>query len=233
MKIIPAIDIIEGACVRLHQGDYDQKTIYSTTPTEVMRDMIKLGADHIHIVNLMGAIEGSKLNLEPLIKIKNEYPISLQYGGGIRTYKEAKALIELGIDELILSSILFNNQEAYHRIKEDFPDHVILALDVMDESIMIKGWTVDTGINLFDYLNSAEATGVNKVLVTDISRDGTMEGFNRPLYEKLIKNTTKQVIVSGGVRHMQDVYSAKSIGAYGCIVGKSYYLGAIERLGDL
>lgn len=224
MLILPAIDIIEGGCVRLTQGDYGKISKYGLNPFDAAKKFVDDGASILHIVDLDAAKNGESENISEIIKIA-ESGIRLQVGGGIRTYEKAKYLLENGIERVIFGTVLIENSELIRRVIEDFgADRVAVSLDMKNGKIMIEGWQKYSIRGLDEAVILLKSLGVEIVIITDIARDGMLCGPNFESAKELIAAGLK-VIVSGGVSNQKDIEIADKIGAYGCIVGKAIYEG--------
>lgn len=231
MKLIPSIDLQNGQCVRLRQGKFNQTTIYPTNALSLVRNYIKKGVKHLHIVDLDGAISGDIQQLE-LIKTLQSDDITLQVGGGIRNMEGAKKCIESGINKLVLGSIAISlPQLAEEIIQYAGNDAIVLALDVniSDNKIpklAIHGWQTSTEASLWDVVNYYQDIGVKDILCTDIASDGMMNGPNFILYQEALKrfpNLSWQA--SGGIRHQQDIDALKRVGLSAAVVGRALYEG--------
>ena len=227
MQIIPAIDIIDGKCVRLKQGDYSQKTVFNDNPLDVAKTFIGDGAKLVHVVDLDGAKAGEIINLET-IKLLCENNIPIEVGGGIRTDDIIKELLELGVKRVILGSIAVKDQEFLKEsIAKYGSDKIVLGLDCKGDLVSIHGWQENSNVTCMEMIDTFKSFGGKNVIYTDISKDGMMQG---PNIEALAKLTNKglDIVASGGVSSYEDIRNCKSIGCYGAIIGKSYYLGAIN-----
>lgn len=229
MQIIPAIDLFNGKCVRLHKGDYDAITVYNESPIEQAQIFQDAGFDHIHIVDLNGAKEGRFVNLPHITQIINELGISVQTGGGIRTYKDAEYLMREGISKVICSSMAVRNEEDWIKLLHNHPEQSILGMDLKDGKIAYAGWLETAAESVDSFVNRMLDEGLKEILCTDISKDGTLAGPNQELYEELkAKFPSIRLIASGGVSNIDDLkrLSAASIDAV--VVGKAYYEGRIS-----
>lgn len=229
MKIIPAIDLLDGQVVRLFKGDYKQKKIYNDDPVEQARLFQEAGFDRIHVVDLNGARSGSFDNLTHIIKMIESFNISIQTGGGIRSYSDIEKLLDAGIAKVICSSMAVRKPKDWLRAVNDYPGQCILGMDLMDGKMAYGGWekTIDQSISGF--LKPMIEAGLEEVLCTDISRDGTLEGPNFQLYSDL-KNSFPPLtwIASGGVSSLNDLKQLQEIQIDAVVVGKAYYEGKIS-----
>mgnify|MGYP002760920032 FL=1 len=224
MKVIPAIDLLDGKVVRLHKGDYDEATIYNDNPLNEAKKFKEAGFNHIHIVDLNGAKEGRFVNLKYIKEIINELDLSIQTGGGIRSYSDAKMLLEQQVSNIICSSMAVNSPDEWLQVLEDYGDKAILGMDLKDGKVAYGGWleTLDKSLNVF--LQPMIDRGLSTVLCTDISKDGTLEGPNLELYQQLSEQfPALNFIASGGVSGAKDLQALLRHQQYGVVVGRAYY----------
>lgn len=229
MEIIPAIDIIDGKCVRLTQGDYAQKTIYNENPLEVAKAFEDAGLKRLHLVDLDGAKEGTVKNWAVLQNIAASTSLSIDFGGGIKQDKDLKIVFESGAAYATIGSLAVKQPEVFSGwLKNYGADKFLLGADVKSEKIAVAGWLETTDINIYDFLQEYVEAGVQQVFCTDVSKDGKLEGPSTDLYKNIIeKFPALYFIASGGVSSMSDLYSLKAIGCAGAIVGKAIYEGRI------
>ena len=234
MRIIPAIDIIDGKCVRLIQGDYTQKTIYNENPLEVARSFENAGLTHLHLVDLDGAKAGKVISWQVVEKITSGTSLKVDFGGGIKTTEEVERLLNLGVSQVNLGSIAVREPEKITDWIQQFgADSIILSADVKNEMISIDGWQQNSAINIVAFLRDYIQRGIKHVTCTDIRTDGTLTGPNIELYKKILLSFPQlHLIASGGVSSLDDLHELKLIGADGVIVGKAIYEGRIQ-LDDL
>jgi phosphoribosylformimino-5-aminoimidazole carboxamide ribotide isomerase len=234
MKIIPAIDIIDGKCVRLVQGDYAQKTIYNENPLDVARTFEDAGLTHLHLVDLDGAKAGKVVSWQVIETVVRGTSLKVDFGGGIKTTDEVKRLLDLGVSQVNLGSIAVKEPEKITEWIQQFgADKIILSADVKNEMISIDGWQQNSTINIVTFLRGYIQRGIEHVTCTDISTDGMLTGPNIELYKKVLLSFPQlHLIASGGVSSLEDLYELKLIGADGVIVGKAIYEGKIA-LADL
>jgi phosphoribosylformimino-5-aminoimidazole carboxamide ribotide isomerase len=234
MRIIPAIDIIDGKCVRLVQGDYAQKTIYNENPFEVARSFEDAGLTHLHLVDLDGAKAGKVVSWQVIEKVTRNTSLRVDFGGGIKTTEEVRRLLDLGVSQVNLGSIAVKAPEKITEWIQQFgSDKIILSADVKNEMISIDGWQQNSAINIVTFLREYIQRGIEHVTCTDIGTDGMLTGPNIELYKKILLSFPQlHLIASGGVSSLEDLYDLKQIGADGAIVGKAIYEGRIA-LADL
>lgn len=228
MNIFPAIDLYEAKAVRLFKGDYEQMTVYSNEPLEVARKFESLGATHLHLVDLEGAKEGKPANLETIRKIVENTNLFTEVGGGIRTIETAKAYINCGVDRIILGTAAVKDEQFLKEALCLFGEKVAVGVDLKDGFVAIKGWTEKSELTAEAFLSRMEALGVKTVICTDISRDGAMQGSNNELYKLLGEKYNIDLVASGGVSTIEDIRALSKINLYGAIIGKAYYIGAID-----
>lgn len=230
MEIIPAIDIIDGKCVRLTQGDYEQKTIYNENPLEVAKAFEGAGLNRLHLVDLDGAKEGTVKNWVVLQQIAASTTLSIDFGGGIKQDKDLKIVFESGAAYATIGSLAVKQRDVFVSwLNEYGADKFLLGADVKSEKIAVAGWLETTDIDIFDFLNDYVEHGIQQVFCTDVSKDGKLEGPSLDLYKKVIQQfPSLWFIASGGVSSMDDLYELKSIGCAGAIIGKAIYEGRIQ-----
>jgi len=230
MEIIPAIDIIDGKCVRLTQGDYEQKTIYNENPLEVAKAFEGAGLKRLHLVDLDGAKEGTVKNWVVLQQIAASTTLSIDFGGGIKQDKDLKIVFESGAAYATIGSLAVKQREVFVSwLNEYGADKFLLGADVKSEKIAIAGWLETTDIDIYGFLKDYVSQGIQQVFCTDVSKDGKLEGPAIDLYKKIIDQfPSLWFIASGGVSSMDDLHALKAIGCSGAIVGKAIYEGRIQ-----
>ena len=230
MQIIPAIDIIDGKCVRLTQGDYDQKKIYNERPLEVAMQFEDAGLKRLHLVDLDGAKAGSVKNWKVLELLAGKTNLIIDFGGGIKTSKDVDIVLESGAAMATIGSVAVKNEKDFLEwITQYGADKFLLGADVKDEKIAVSGWLETTDIWVYDFIRKYMDQGIKQVFCTDVSKDGKLEGPSLSLYQDIITEFPKlEFIASGGVSSVQDLEDLKSIGCSGAIVGKAIYEGRIN-----
>ena len=230
MQIIPAIDIIEGKCVRLTEGDYAQKKIYNEDPLEVAKQFEGVGLMRLHLVDLDGAKAGEVVNWKVLEKIANKTNLAIDFGGGIKTEATLKTVIDTGAKYATIGSLAVNNRGLFEAWIARFGASVfMLGADVFEEKIAVGGWIEKTNIDLYDFIESYIQKGVTQLFCTDIQKDGKLEGPSLALYQKVIAQFPNlQLIASGGVSKLQDLEDLRKIGCAAAIVGKAIYENKIS-----
>ena len=228
MILLPAIDIVRGKAVRLFRGDYDQMTIYSEHPEEVAADFKAAGAKWIHLVDLEGAKSGTTPNIETVSRIVKTSGLQAEIGGGIRSMETVEKYLDAGVSRVILGTAAVNDPGFLSDALGCFGERIAVGVDLKDGYVAVKGWTEKSRYTGIEFLKRMEDMGVRTVIVTDISKDGAMQGTNLELYRELQEELSMNVIASGGVSSMADVLALKETGLYGAIIGKAYYTGAID-----
>ncbi|MEO9887653.1 MAG: 1-(5-phosphoribosyl)-5-[(5-phosphoribosylamino)methylideneamino]imidazole-4-carboxamide isomerase [Balneola sp.] len=224
MKVIPAVDLLNGEVVRLHKGKYEEVTVYDKDPVDTARKFKETGFDHIHIVDLNGAKEGKFVNLPHIKAVIKDLDISVQTGGGIRTFEDVEYLLDAGLTKIICSSMAIKNESDWVKALDKFPDQMILGMDLKDGKIAYSGWLETAKEDTFSFLERMTQIGLKEVLCTDISKDGTLSGPNLDLYISLKKAFPEiTLIASGGVSNQQDLIELKEAEIDAVVVGKAYY----------
>tara|TARA_B100000508_G_scaffold55003_3_gene42758 strand:- start:141538 stop:142272 length:735 start_codon:yes stop_codon:yes gene_type:complete len=230
IKIIPAIDIIEGKCVRLSQGDYDQKKVYNENPLEVAKSFEDHGIEHLHLVDLDGAKSSKVINYHVLEKIAYNTGLKIDFGGGVKSDEDIKMVLESGANQVTAGSIAVKNPEkVYSWINKYGAEKIILGADVKDRMIAINGWKETSELELNDFLDNFIKRGVKTSICTDIAKDGMMSGSSIELYNEIMSDFPGlQLIASGGVSSLKEIEQLEVNGLFGAIVGKAIYEGQIS-----
>ncbi|MEY2811270.1 MAG: 1-(5-phosphoribosyl)-5-[(5-phosphoribosylamino)methylideneamino]imidazole-4-carboxamide isomerase [Bacteroidota bacterium] len=230
MEIIPAIDIIDGKCVRLTEGNYASKTVYEASPLEMAKQYEALGFKRLHLVDLDGAKAGKVTNWKIVEDIAAHTQLVLDFGGGVKTSAEVKRIIDLGVQYVTVGSIAAKHPEEFKNWLISFgTDKFFLGADVRDNKIMTGGWLDATEIDVMNFVDDYMRLGVNHFFCTDISKDGKLMGPSIDLYRSMIESLPGlHLVASGGVSSMEDLQDLKAIGCKGAIVGKAIYEGKID-----
>jgi phosphoribosylformimino-5-aminoimidazole carboxamide ribotide isomerase len=226
MYIIPAIDIIDGKCVRLTQGDYEQKKIYNEDPLEVAKQFEDAGLQRLHLVDLDGAKAGQIVNHKVLEKLAAKTHLHIDFGGGLKSDKDLYVAFESGAKQITGGTIAVKNRAVFLSWLENYTsDKIILGADVKNEKIAVSGWLETSNLWLKDFLKDYMTEGgVKYCICTDISKDGLLQGSSNDLYASVLKDFPElKLIASGGVSSMDDLYKLRDIGCFGAIVGKAIY----------
>ncbi len=228
MKLFPAIDLYDGKAVRLFKGDYDKMTVYSENPIEIARDFENQGAEFIHLVDLQGAKDGTTPNLNIVEQIAKETSLFSEIGGGIRSMDTVKKYIECGVDRVILGTAAVNDPEFLKQAVATYGEKIAVGVDIKDGFVAIKGWVEKSHYTCFEFCEKMQKLGVKTLICTDISKDGAMQGTNRQLYKELSEKFSIDITASGGVSSIDDIKALRMLDLYGAIIGKAYYIGAID-----
>jgi phosphoribosylformimino-5-aminoimidazole carboxamide ribotide isomerase len=227
-SIIPAIDIKDGRCVRLYQGDYEQVTVFDHDPVAVARKWEQQGAQRLHVVDLDGAKAGRPVNAQVVFAIVRAIGIPVQLGGGLRDHGAVEAALNLGVARVVLGTAAIREPGLIGRLVEEFGERVIVGIDARDGWVAAQGWTETAQIRADDLTRRMGELGVRSVIYTDISRDGTLRGPNVEGVRALVQPDGPEIIASGGVSRSEDLLALAETGAAGVIVGRALYTGAIE-----
>jgi phosphoribosylformimino-5-aminoimidazole carboxamide ribotide isomerase len=227
MIIYPAIDLRDGKVVRLHQGDYDQMTVYSEDPLAVARTFKEAGATHLHVVDLDGARGGTPENYSVVQRLIQSSGLEVQVGGGIRNRERIETYLKLGAKRVILGTAAVTDPEFLMEMVERFGDAIAVGVDVKDGLAAINGWEKTTAINGVVFCRSLAELGVKTVIFTDIAKDGGMQGTNLEVYRELANIQGLNIIASGGISFEEEIIALKDL-VYGAILGKALYSGILD-----
>jgi phosphoribosylformimino-5-aminoimidazole carboxamide ribotide isomerase len=230
MLIIPAIDIKDGRCVRLFQGDMDKETIYFDRPIDAARHWAKEGATLVHIVDINGAVEGCPVHTREVEAICKETGLSVELGGGLRSPESVEAALALGVSRVVVGTAAYDNQEFLRVLCKQFPGNIVVGIDARDGRVAVKGWKETTSMDAVELAKRCEADGAARIIYTDISRDGTRQGVNIEETAKLARSVRIPIIASGGVATLDDIRNLLPLekeGVEGVIVGRALYSGAL------
>lgn len=230
MQIIPAIDLIDGKCVRLTKGDYNAVKEYNSDPLEVARQFEGAGIKRLHLVDLDGAKASHVVNIDVLRKICQNTGLQVDFGGGVKSEEDLQKVFDAGAQQVTAGSIAAKDPD---RVKQWIADHgcdrIILGADVLGGKVMVSGWQKSSGLSLFEFLADYHDAGARWVICTDISKDGVMEGPSFELYREIVAQFPDiNLIASGGVTTMTDLESLREDNLYGAIIGKAYYEGKLS-----
>ena len=228
MNIFPAIDLYGKKAVRLFKGDYAQMTVYSDDPVSVAKDFENKGAKYIHVVDLEGAKNGVPAHLDVVESISKSTDLFIQTGGGIRDMATVEAYLSKGANRVILGTSAVTDEEFLKAALEKFGEKIAVGADIADGKIAIKGWREKSDYGVEEFMQRMQFLGVKTIVCTDISKDGAMKGTNLELYKSLGEKYSIDLIASGGVSTIEDVKALSDMGMYGAIIGKAYYIGAID-----
>ena len=228
MKIIPAIDIIDGKCVRLSKGDYDTKKIYHENPLYIAKEYEANGIQYLHLVDLDGAKAKTIKNLKTLEILASETNLIIDFGGGIKTRESLEIAFNAGANQVTIGSIAVENPEMCEEwIKEFGAERLILGADCLDRKVKTSGWLENSNLDVIDFIQSYQKKGITDVICTDISKDGMLEGPSFELYKEILSQCENSLIASGGISSIQDLENLKELRCSGAIIGKALYEGKI------
>ena len=229
MRIIPAIDIIDGKCVRLTKGDYSTKKVYNEDPLEIAKEFEGNGIQYLHLVDLDGARSGKIINHKVLSEIASKTALTIDFGGGLKSDSDLKIAFDSGATQITGGSIAVKDRDTFINWLDQFgAERIILGADYKDRMIATNGWEEGSELDVLDFIQGYEARGVRSVISTDIAKDGMLQGPSLELYKEILEKTNVKLIASGGVSNMQDLYDLKELGCNGAIVGKAIYEGNIS-----
>ena len=230
MRIIPAIDIIEGKCVRLSQGDYSKKTVYSSSPFEMAQRFEDHGINFLHLVDLDGAKSSKIINYKILEQIALKTALNVDFGGGLKSVEDVRIAFESGASQVTLGSIAVSDPDTFIELFQNYgSEKIILGADFLNNKIKTNGWLNDSGNDLIDFLDYHVSKGVKYVIPTDISKDGMLKGPSLDSYKNILKSFKDVcLIASGGISDIKDLEDLKEIGCEGAILGKAIYENKIE-----
>jgi phosphoribosylformimino-5-aminoimidazole carboxamide ribotide isomerase len=233
MRIIPAIDIIDGKCVRLTKGDYSTSKIYNIDPLEVAKEFEANGIKYLHLVDLDGARSKHIVNHKVLYEISYKTNLKVDFGGGLKSNEDLKIAFENGAQQITGGSIAASNEQLFLEwLKIYGADKIILGADCKNRKIATQGWEKSSELDVVDFIKHYESKAIKNVICTDIAKDGMLQGTSNELYKEILLKTKINLIASGGVSSMNDLIAVKNLGCEGVIIGKAIYEGKI-KLKDL
>ena len=228
-KVIPAIDIIDGKCVRLSKGDYDTKKIYHENPLDIAKEYEAHGIQYLHLVDLDGAKAKTIKNLKTLEMLASQTDLIIDFGGGIKTRESLENAFNAGANQVTIGSIAVENSKLCEEWITKFgAEKLILGADCLNRKIKTSGWLTDSDLDVLDFIQSYERKGIKEVICTDISKDGMLQGPSFELYQEILNQSEISLIASGGISSMKDLEDLKEIGCSGAIIGKAIYEGKIS-----
>jgi phosphoribosylformimino-5-aminoimidazole carboxamide ribotide isomerase len=230
MIVIPAIDLKDGRCVRLRQGDMAAETVYSTDVPAVARQWQRQGAGLIHVVDLNGAVDGEPRNLPEIQSVINTVQVQVQVGGGIRNIDTVRRYLTSGVSRVVLGTAALTDRKFLEQACKEFPRRILLGLDARDGKVAVKGWTALSETKAIDLLKELSGCELGAVIYTDIARDGMLDGPNIPALREVVERSSFPVIASGGITRVDDLTAIRSLGPRieGAIVGKALYDGKLD-----
>lgn len=228
MIILPAIDIIDRKPVRLYQGEYAQKEIVGSSVMELAKNFEQSGAEYIHLVDLDGAKEGKRVNHEIILETAHALDVPVEVGGGIRTMAQIESYLENGIDRVILGTSAMEDPQLLQDALRRYGERIAVGIDCRDGLVYGRGWLEASELHYITFAKQLEEMGVQTVIVTDISKDGTLSGPNTDMLAALKEQSGMRIIASGGIRSIEDIAALKQLGLYGAITGKAMYHGTLD-----
>lgn len=233
MKILPAIDIKDGKCVRLYQGDFARLTTYDADPVQVAQRWQDAGASWLHVVDLDGALNGHPANFEVIHRIRREVSLHIECGGGMRTLAAMQRMLDMGIDRIILGTLAITNRDLLQVALQRWPDRIAVGLDARDGRVAIAGWRETSQVQATILASELCASGVRRFIYTDIARDGALRGPNLPALQAMLATISNisphsALIASGGISAIDDLLAIAKLNIEAAIVGKALYTGAID-----
>ncbi len=231
MDVIPAIDLLDGQCVRLYQGDYEQSQVFSQKPVAMAQQWVEQGATRLHLVDLDGAKDGQPMNQQAIAAIVQGIPIPVQVGGGLRNRDSVVQLLELGVAQVILGTVAVENPSLVEQLCSEFPGKIIVGIDARNGQVATRGWLETSSVNAVTLAGHMAQLGVAAIIYTDIQRDGTLTGPNLEALRELASAIKIPVIASGGVSSLTDLLSLlalEPLGVSGAIVGRAIYTGDLD-----
>lgn len=230
IEIIPAIDLIDGKCVRLSQGDFEQKKIYNENPLEVAKEFEQFGIKRLHLVDLDGAKNGKVTNLKTLETIASNTNLTIDFSGGIKTDEDIQTVFDSGANLASIGSVAVKDAEKFFAWLEKYgSENILLGADVKEGKVAINGWQTATKIEILPFLKDYFDKGITQAFCTDISKDGILQGSSNELYSEILSEIPAlKLIASGGVSKIEDIYELEKIGCSGVIIGKAIYEGRIR-----
>ncbi len=228
MKIFPAVDLLGGKAVRLYKGDYNAVTVYNENPLAVAKEFEEKGAHFIHLVDLEGAKTGGTPHMDVIRSIAANTTLFTEVGGGIRDMETVDAYLKNGVNRVILGTAAVTDEAFLTEAVKKYGERIAVGIDLKDGYVAIKGWTENSQYTGEAFFQKMQNLGVKTVICTDISKDGAMKGTNRELYKELSTKFSVDIIASGGVSSIDDIKALREMDLYGAIIGKAYYIGAID-----
>ena len=231
MDVIPAIDLLDGRCVRLYQGDYDQSQVFAEDPVAMAQTWEQQGAKWLHLVDLDGAKTGQPVNLDTIAKIVNTLTIPVQVGGGLRDRHRVQQLLDLGVRRVILGTVAIEAPQLVQELCQAFPDKIVVGIDARKGRVATRGWLDTSEVKAIDLAEQMVQAGAAAIIYTDIQRDGTLQGPNIEMLREMATTISIPVIASGGVSSVTDLLellALEALGVTGAIVGKALYTGDIS-----
>ncbi|MED1201606.1 1-(5-phosphoribosyl)-5-[(5-phosphoribosylamino)methylideneamino]imidazole-4-carboxamide isomerase [Heyndrickxia acidicola] len=232
MRIVPAIDLIDGKCVRLYQGDFKQSTQVGEDPESQLKRFIQDGAELIHIVDLDGARIGEPVQYELISRLCSQSSIPVEVGGGIRNINSVEKYVNAGVSRIVLGTAALENMNFVEEALSRYPEHIVIGIDAKDGKVAVRGWETVSKIDFLEFAKQLADKGAKTIVFTDISRDGTMSGPNVEQLVQLLKKVDCHIVASGGISSNEDIKTLENIGITEAIVGKAIYEGRVSLQED-
>lgn len=228
MRIYPAIDIKDGNCVRLFQGEFSKLTVYGDSPAKTAMEWERQGGEFIHVVDLDGALKGHGVNAEKIREICAAVSVPVQTGGGIRTMEDIEDKLQCGINRVIIGTSAVRDSEFVKRAVSKYGEKIVIGIDAKNGHVAIDGWEKTSDFTAVEFAKKMEALGIKTIVYTDISTDGTLQGSNVGAMREMVENTGLDVIASGGIGNIEHIKALLPTGVEGVIVGRALYTGAVK-----
>ncbi|MFL0250372.1 1-(5-phosphoribosyl)-5-[(5-phosphoribosylamino)methylideneamino]imidazole-4-carboxamide isomerase [Clostridium neuense] len=228
MIILPAIDIREGKCVRLYKGIFEKSEIVAESPVKTAKSFEEAGAEYIHVVDLDGALKGEVVNIKAVKNIVKNVKVPIELGGGVRTIETIDKLIEIGVKRVILGTAALNDKIFVKEAVRKYDDKIAVGIDAKDGFVAVNGWLDISKVNYIEFAKLMEYIGVKNIILTDISKDGTLEGPNFSMLQRLKESVKCNITASGGIKSIDDILKLNDMNLYGTIVGKAIYSGNVN-----
>ncbi|MBM7713070.1 1-(5-phosphoribosyl)-5-[(5-phosphoribosylamino)methylideneamino]imidazole-4-carboxamide isomerase [Siminovitchia sp. FSL H7-0308] len=228
MKILPAMDLIDGKCVRLYQGDFNKTTQVGSDPASQLQTFMNDGAEIIHIVDLDGARSGKPEQFELISELCAKSTVPIQVGGGIRNLETVEAYVNSGVDRIVIGTAAIQDREFLQAALEKHRKHIVIGIDARNEKVAVSGWEQETEMDYIEFAKQMEQLGVQTIVFTDISKDGTMQGPNLEQLKKINDAVSCKIVASGGIRNQEDLDAVAALGIEEAIVGKAMYEGTVK-----
>ena len=228
MILLPAIDLYDGKAVRLLRGDYENMTVYGENAAAFADAFADAGAEWVHMVDLEGAKNGTTPNFASVAAVARAGRLKVEIGGGVRSDDTVARYLDVGVRRVILGTAALQDSAFLERMVEKYAGQIAVGVDIRNGFVATHGWTETSSVACEDFCAGLQALGVQTIIVTDISRDGAMQGTNRPLYERLNAQFSMDIVASGGVSSLEDIRALRAANLYGAILGKAYYTGAVD-----
>ena len=231
MDVIPAIDLLDGQCVRLYQGNYAQSQVFDGNPVNVARQWAQQGASRLHLVDLDGAKSGSPVNQEIIADIVNAIDVPVQVGGGLRDRQRVSSMLSLGVNQVVMGTVAVEDPALVTQLCQEFPGQIVVGIDARNGKVATRGWIETSNVDAVELAQQMGTNGASAIIYTDIHRDGTLEGPNIESLRHVAEATSVPVIASGGVSSIRDLLSLltlEPLGVRGAIVGRALYTGNID-----